>query len=305
MPTPPLPEHPFTYAQLADVGLTRSQLRREVESGRVRRLLTNVYVAAAVTDSMDLRIEAAALAVRPDHIACDRTAAWLHGVDTRTFYEHAVPPAVEVCVLRGSGPTQRADVRGRSRDLRPADVVDHGPLRSTTPLRTALDLGCNLTRRDALGAIDCLRRVHGLGLAELEAELPRFRRRRGVVQLRGLVVVSDPRSESVRESWTRLALLDAGLPVPELQWWVEIDGVPVYRLDLAYPRHRVAIEYDGEEFHHTQEQRRRDLDRRDRLRDLGWTVIVVRNGDFSGVRLEAWVEEVRRALQDRPCNLRW
>lgn len=305
MPPSLLPERPFTYTQLADVGLSRSQLRRAVESGRVRRLLTNVYVTAATEDSMDLRIQAVALVVRPGHIACDRTAAWLHGVDARTFSEHAVHPPIEACVLRGREPSHRAGVRGRSRDLRPDDIVDHGVFLCTTPLRTALDLGCILTRRDALAAIDQLRRLHSLAVADLAAELPRFGRRRGVVQLRDLVALSDPRSESVRESWTRLALLDAGLPVPEVQWWVEIDGVPTYRLDLAYPLHRVAVEYDGEEFHRTPEQRRHDLERRERLRDLGWTVIVVRNGDFSGLRLERWVDEVRCALVDRPTNLRW
>ena len=305
MPSFSLPEYPFTYTQLDEVGLSRSQLRRAVESRQVRRLLTNVYVASSIADSMDLRIKAVALAVRPGHIACDRTAAWLHGVDVRTFSEHAVHPPVEACVLPGREPSQRVGVLGRSRDLKPSDIHDHGLLRVTTPLRTALDLGCILTRRDALAAIDQLRRLHGFGVAELEAELPRYRRRRGVVQLRSIVGLSDPRSESVRESWTRLALADAGLPTPEVQWWVAIDGVPAYRLDLAYPHHRIAIEYDGEEHHHTPAQRRHDLARRDRLREMGWTVIVVRNGDFSGLRLEEWIDEVRRALRDRLSNLRW
>lgn len=176
----------------------------------------------------------------------------------------------------------------------------------TTPMRTALDLGCNLRRRDALAVLDQFRRRHGLTLEQLVEETGRFRGRRGVVQLRGLLPLSDPRSESVRETWVRLSLRDAGLPTPVPQHWVEIGGSPRYRLDLAYPAHRIAIEYDGGEFHDaSDEQRARDRVRRDWLREQGWTVIVVRNGDFTGDRLDRWIGRVRAALRDRPNNLRW
>ena len=51
---------------------------------------------------------------------------------------------------------------------------------------------------------------------------------------------------------------DQGLPLPEVNWWVSEDGVPKYRLDLAYPHAKVAIEYDGEEFHTSQEDKEAD-----------------------------------------------
>ena len=56
----------------------------------------------------------------------------------------------------------------------------------TTPLRTALDLGCVLNRRDALAAMDALARAYGFTSHDLVASLPRFAGRRGVVQLREL-----------------------------------------------------------------------------------------------------------------------
>ena len=62
----------------------------------------------------------------------------------------------------------------------------------------------------------------------------------------------------------RLHWYDAGLPAPELQWWVHDDhGVAKYRLDLALPDLRYAAEYDGRRFHdENDEQREHDDERR-------------------------------------------
>ena len=113
------------------------------------------------------------------------------------------------------------------------------------------------------------------------AELERFAGRRGVIQLRQLIEIAHELAESPGESATRLAIIDAGLPPPELQHWVTVNGVPTYRLDLAYPAHRVAVEYDGREFHDSPEQRAKDAARRRWLREHGWTVIVVTKDDLA------------------------
>ncbi len=268
-------------------------------------MFRGVYVAASVPDSPELRARALALVIPRGVIACDRSASWLHGIDVHTWAEQDLLPPVEACVLRGDDPTERPEVRSRTRDLAPHDIVTVDGLQVTSPLRTALDLGCHLFRADALAALDQFRGHFGFSVAELELEARRFRRRRGVIQLRELIPLSDPLAESVRESWTRLALIDAGLPAPELQWWVEVDGVPTYRLDMAYPGHRVAVEYDGSAFHSSDADRERDRARREHLTALGWTVIVVRSGDFVGQRLRDWITQVRTALADHRTNLRW
>jgi hypothetical protein len=111
------------------------------------------------------------------------------------------------------------------------------------------------------------------------------------------VAIADGRAESTGESWARLALHDAGIPAPTPQLWVERRGQRLFRLDLGWRHHRVAVEYDGEQFHETDEQRRHDLERRMWLRDHGWTVIVVRKDSFSDAALRAWLAEVRSALR--------
>jgi hypothetical protein len=300
------PSLPFTTADLAANEISRPRLDAALRSGEVRRVLRGVYVRADLEDSVDLRAACAARVIAPNSVVVDRSAAWIHGVDVLVNSEHDVLPPVEVCALRWRSRARRSGVDGRNRDLTDHDIMTIDGVRVTTPLRTALDLGCHLRRRDALAALDQFMRLHGLTHEELGREALRYFRRRGVVQLRELIPLANPLSESPRESWTRLEIVDAGLPTPVLQFWMEIDGVPTYRLDLAYPRHRIAVEYDGDEYHlRTREQERRDAARRRWLRDHGWTVIVVRNGDFTGAGLDRWIGEIRSALRATYSNRRW
>ena len=69
---------------------------------------------------------------------------------------------------------------------------------------------------------------------------------------------------------------------------------------------KVAIEYDGEEFHTSDEDKRADAERRDWLRRHGWTVIVVDKNSFSDEAIALWSEAIRTALADaqRPPR-RW
>ncbi|MFL6151161.1 MAG: DUF559 domain-containing protein [Ornithinibacter sp.] len=272
----------------------------------IRRVFHGVYVAAGLSDTFELRVDALALVVSADSVVCDRTAAWLHGVDVFGHGDQEILPPVETCVYRHRSRTDRAGVDGRTRDLLPGDVMVVRGVAVTTPLRTALDLGCALGRRRALGALDQFMRVHEISHGDMISELPRYFRRRGVVQLRELIPLADPRAESLRESWVRLDILDAGLPMPELQHWIEIDGVPTYRLDLAYPKMRVVVEYDGEDFHQrTEEQKERDRTRRTWLRDHGWTVIVIDKEGLTGNDPDAWLLELRTALRSKTRRLRW
>jgi hypothetical protein len=199
-------------------GFHRRGLRDALKSGVLRRVVTGVYVRADLPDSIELRAAAVTLVVSPRSVVCDRTAAWLHGVEVFGYGDLEVLPPVETCVLRGHSPTAREGVDGRTRDLRDEDVMELNGAKVTTPLRTALDLGCCLGRRQAVAALDGFMRLHGVTRADMLAALPRYGRRRGVAQLRELVPLADPRSESPCESWLRIEIHDAGLPIPNLQY---------------------------------------------------------------------------------------
>lgn len=261
---------------------------------------------ADVELTISQRLRAAALVMPPGSVVVDRSAAGVWGVDCFRYRELDHPPPLEWATLRGRRSSKRAEVHGRSRDLVPEDWSVVEGVRVLTPLRTAMDLGCSLNRRDALSAMDALMRAHGFTRSQMRAMLRRYARRRGVVQLRELISLVDPRAESSGETWTRLAIVDANLPVPELQWWVDVEGVPTYRLDLAYPKAKIAIEYDGAEHHSSRADKLHDEQRRRWLRCNGWTVIVVDRNSFDPDALDAWIAELRAALataRQRPTRI--
>lgn len=260
-------------------------------------MLHGVFRLSTVADSQETRVQAVMLVVRPFAVVCDRTASWLHGVDTFKYRELEILPPIETMVLRGNNRVRRSGCVGGIRDLRGEDVMHMQGIRVTTPLRTAMDLACKLNRFEALAVLDGFMSRHGLSHADFTSQVARYRRRRGVIQLRRLIRLADPRAESSGESWARMAILDAGLPTPELQYWVHEADRQLYRLDLAYPKHRVAVEYDGQEFHLSAEQRAADKFRRDWLRSQGWTIIIVDKNSFSPEAREVWLHCLRAALQ--------
>jgi hypothetical protein len=306
MKTPTIPPGPFNLADAAELGISADDVYRMIDDGTVRRVVRGAFVPASTPDTPQTRAAAAARVVAPHHVVIDRTAAIIHGVNALTYAELDLDVALETCALRGHTRSRRTGLEGHTRDLTPIDIMRVGSVTVTTPIRTACDLGCNLRRREAFAAMCALAREHGLVTADFVRMLPRYRGRRGVRQLKELAPLVDPRIESAREAWTFLAIHDAGLPLPEPQFWIEIDEVPTYRLDLAYEHARVCVEYDGVDAHElTADQRRYDAERRQWLRDHGWTVIVVRRGDFTADRLDAWLREVRTALRPAMTNRRW
>ena len=124
-------------------------------------------------------------------------------------------------------------------------------------------------------------------------------RRVGVGRLRAALPLVRTRSASRRETWVRLALIDAGLPEPELNVSVRSDdGRQLAVVDLAYPDLRVAIEYEGE--HHLFDPRQwtRDIARHEELAAHGWVVIRVTKLDLLGGG-SSLVARVRRAIAAR------
>lgn len=134
-------------------------------------------------------------------------------------------------------------------------------------------------------------------IADLEAVV-NAGRRVGVVALREALPCVRTDSASRTETWLRLTLVDHGLPEPERNHEVHVDGDYLGSVDLAYPQWKIAIEYEGE--HHLLDpaQWARDIARYDALRAAGWIVIRVTKADLFGAPA-LMVQRVRAAIRAR------
>jgi hypothetical protein len=293
------PDHAFTAADANALGVTPSEFRRHLEAGVVTQLLHGAYVPGWWADTPDNRARAAAR-VLPGHcVLADRSAASLHGIDVFDFAELDVLPDLEVVAVEAANPTRRRGVLGGKRDLRPDEIMTVGDVRVTTPIRTACDIACLRGRRRALGTLDAFRATYGLTEAALTAMLPRYAARRGVTQLRELIPLSRDGVDSQPESWIRIDIHDEGYPMPAAQVWVWLPGWGRVKVENAWEHLRLAVEYDGEENHSSDEDRSHDEARREALRKAGWIIIVVRREGLTADGRAVWLAELAAAYDDR------
>ena len=169
-----------------------------------------------------------------------------------------------------------------------AEVTAVDGLRVTSPARTAWDLARRLAVTEATVAVDAL--AHGGSFTPHDL-LQRCRAEpgaRGSRRLAEVVELADPRAESPMETRLRLGLVLAGLPRPEVQYPVSDEhGFVLARVDLAYPRARLAIEYDGT-VHLGHRRWALDRERDTTLAGLGWETLRLGQNDVGiGMRQTA------------------
>lgn len=83
-----------------------------------------------------------------------------------------------------------------------------------------------------------------------------------------------PRTDSARETQTRLLIVRAGLPEPEVNGEIfDQYGRKLATGDLVFREYRVLTEYDGEQHFTDAEQYHWDVDRLDAIMEAGWRVI--------------------------------
>ncbi len=217
---------PFTPLMARSVGVDRAALERMLRHGVLRRVVKGVYVDAMAPDTRELRGSALQLVVPATKVVHGRTASWLYGVP----------------VSSGGGAVETTT----GRHLQDRDVTTVGGLRTTTPLRTAMDLGRTLNPDRGITVLDAFLRHELVRHAELLAELPRFAGLGGIRRLRELVARADGRAGSAAESVLRMRWLDARLPtpIPRLgieSGWVEL-GLPVRRFGASFTGRMTASE---------------------------------------------------------------
>lgn len=261
---------PFTTAEASPLGMSRRDLVAAVREGALRRIVRGVYVDARATDTRELRIRAIELVKPPHAVACNETAAWLHGIDAFKPSERFVLDPFFV-VPHSKSRINRAHVRCRQAYIDADDLTHVGTIVVTTPVRTVSDLLRRLYRPYALAAADAFAATGLAAPVEVVQFVHRLKGYPGIVQARSLSRLIDPRAQSPGESWQRLRILDAGFPPPVPQFEVVDSLGRTWFLDHAYPELLIGSEYDGTEFHTAREHRAHDQNRRGFLTDVhGW-----------------------------------
>ena len=285
----------LTTAHLRSLEFSRAEQRTLVRNGVLRSARPGVFALAGSSNSFEQRLLAVVLATGAT--ASHLSALRLHGHGPRLSTLEVTVPYPADCGLEGV-----VVHRSRTLDLDQVELVDGVSV--TTLARTIVDVAARLPVRHlgrivdhaaAEGALDVdalreLRRTIGVG-------------RRGVTRLDAVIercrdVVG---SESGPEVDLRRLLRDAGLPEPVAQFALSVGGER-YRLDLAYPLERIAIEYDGYLAHSGHRRFEEDRRRQNMLVRAGWCVLRFTarelREDRHGVAAMVRAELARRRVSD-------
>ena len=244
---------------------------RVLAGPRFRKLFTGSYIAAAIPDTLVVRAKGALAIMPSDAVVSHFTAARLwHG---------AVPdnPNVHLSFTRDVG-TGISGIK-LHRFSRPMAVSRRHGLAVTTPEQTLLHLARPL---DLVELVACADQFVRRRMTTPE-DLGHFARQyggQGSMLAARAAELSRERVDSVSETRVRLLMVLARLPEPVVNHPIlRADGTVEYRLDLSFPEHLLAIEYDGR-WHDTPEQRVLDQARRADLAGRGWRFVVLRSDDI-------------------------
>lgn len=282
--------------------ITRRQAVRLAESSHcVDHLLAKgiweavdrgLYGPTGVAMGWRRQLMAAVLLAPPRSLISHRAAAALAGVGG------LINPTPEISIPRGKTFRRPWLITHESTDLHLADPTVIDAIPTTGLCRLAMDLGGVTSGARFAQTMRELRHGHGVeNLALLRTYLRHKRQgRNGGAALRDWLdryFAIEGVPESGAEHVVLDSILDASLPTPVVQHWVEVAGHR-YRLDLAYPALRIAIEVDGIQ-HEDRDIQLSDAERTARLRAAGWRVLRVRARHLA-TDLPALLAELRRLL---------
>lgn len=260
--------------------LTRRGLESELKHGPLQKIWYGIYSDREL--SAELQLRGLDLATGTTVAVCLGTAAAAYGFDTEE--------PVDLHVLNPTGHQLRSadGLVVHRREGAPLSEIDGRP--ATAPAWTAIEVARSLRRPRALATLDAALRSGTCTRGELQRAALRQAGRRGIVAVRDLLPLADPRADSEMESESRLMMIDGGLPLPVLQYPIVDRDHRTWRVDFAWPEQRLAVEYDGVVWHEGPEAFAYERQRRAALQEVGWVVIPIIADD---VRRRPW-QTIRR-----------
>jgi hypothetical protein len=255
--------------QLQFVGLSASAVRQRVAAGRLVRLHRGVYAVGHARLTQRGRWMAAVLAYGPQARLSHRSAGALHGIrpDNR--------PRIDVTLPSRSARPRPGIHAHRSTTLTQADTTTIDAIPCTTLARTLLDLSEVIDRQRLKRAVDQAEVLRIFDLRAVEDVLSRAAGRHGAAVLQDVLARYDGPTLTERELEARFFGLcrAAGLPKPEVNEWIPLDGGVTYSPDFLWRAERLIAETDGWESHGTRKAFEHDRLRDRRLSVAGWTVV--------------------------------
>ncbi len=256
----------FTVAQARAAGIARGRLRGSVYTSPFHSVRVRGVVEA---NSLAASCFAFAPRLRDGQFFSHETALAHYGVP---MPEWPYRPGVHVSAYRPAREPRTRGVIGHRLQLREPAFTFVDALPVEDPVRAWRQVGRLWSFGDLVAAADFL--IAGdrplATVDALRSEVDTMGDARSGILVRALRAVRCG-VRSPRETRLRLLLGDAGLPEPDVGWNLFDDrGRFVAELDLAFPRYRVAVEYDGRVHADDAAQFARDADRWAAIRDLGW-----------------------------------
>ncbi|HEX9499697.1 MAG TPA: DUF559 domain-containing protein [Mycobacterium sp.] len=249
----------ITLARARRAGISLEAVKRRVRSGHWRRCARGVYFVDDRPFSGAARIRSTVWGYGEDAVASGLAAAWWHGL-TRF-----APDIVDVTVPRNSHGRTHDGCRLRRRDLDGADVVVHHGLRVTALALTVIEVA--VRQRGGAKLMDSALQRH-VELRELWRAHLRNGGRYGAPAARRLLQAASDGARSEAERLLVKLLREAGIT-----GWRTNYPVGGYKVDVAFPRQKVAIEVDGWAHHSDSGDFHHDRVRQNNISLLGWQVL--------------------------------
>jgi hypothetical protein len=295
------PAIPLDRPALREQGLTQSQIDHAVRRGVLVATQRGVLIPGRAISTYDVRCRAALSTQRTDAAVWRRSAAVMHDLPyVPREWSHS--PLIDVAAQRDD--LTRSARRGLQRRicrLDACDVTAIDGVRVTTVARTLADLSRDHPHAFMVGLMDASVQAGRCSVAELHDVLPRLFGLRGVVRARDAICDVRAGVDSPGETRTRLAVVGAGLPEPELRLELWDNSILMARGDLGYYRWLIWMEYDGFAVHAEQRVFRNDRHRDRWLVRRGWEVM--RLSDIDIRHPERFIGHLGESLQAAPARI--
>lgn len=284
----PLPNRGMRYSELTGP-LMRRDVQHAVRTGELIRPSFGLYAPAASLEAGPDVATLQALCRETPHLVSHHTAAVLWALaseDLKPPFHVTSPPAGSRIKRPGLVLAHRVDVPA-------ADRAELGGLPITSPARTWVDAALSLPLCDAVILADRCRREgrtefgedrEPLASGQMLAEaLSRRGRPRGLATARQALELSRDGVDSPMETLLRLHMQQAGLPEPEVNTWIcDEHGNRMVQPDLSLRKYRIAIQYEGWEYHSDPHQMAKDIRRQENTEALGWVEVRITKEHMRG-----------------------